>query len=79
MMKFMLLHGQIYQSKILKMLLDRYIGDRLSQTFMFAVQAVGTPKKFRTLDIDLGCNKVADITVFYTILTMTSRFAMHLS
>jgi hypothetical protein len=33
----------------------------------------------RALDIDLGCNKAAAITVFDATVTVTSQFALHLS
>jgi hypothetical protein len=40
--------------------------------------AIGTPRMSRALDIDLGRNKAAAITVFDANVTVTSRFAMHL-
>jgi hypothetical protein len=39
---------------------------------------IGTPRMSRALDIDLGRNKAAAITVFDATVTVTSQFAMHL-
>jgi hypothetical protein len=39
---------------------------------------IGTPRMSRALDIDLGRNKAAAITVFDATVTVTSQFAVHL-
>jgi hypothetical protein len=43
------------------------------------IYSIGTPRMSHTLEIDRGCNKAADTTVFDAIHTMMSQFAMHLS
>jgi hypothetical protein len=39
---------------------------------------MGTLRMSRALNIDLGRDKAAAITVFDATITMTSQFAMHL-